>query len=78
MVPDAAQHTERVLNRKDLREFLIMEHTADVRKGSRISSVWLHRGERRRIDYRSMHRYWRCRHCTANATVLEIEDGNDG
>ena len=78
MVRDAAQRRERVLNRKGLREFLVVEHTANVRKGSRISSIWLHGDERRQIDDRSMHRYWRYRHCTASATVLKVEGGNGG
>jgi hypothetical protein len=78
MVPDTAQHTKRVLNRKGLREFLIMEHTANVRKGNRISSIWLYEDERRRIDDKSMYRYWRCKHCTRNITVLKVEGGKNG
>jgi hypothetical protein len=52
-------------------------HTANLRKNSKISAIWHHGGERRRLDDDSMARYWRCAHCTGSATVLKV-DGNGG
>lgn len=63
-LPDKEQHTERILIKKGLREFLVVGHTANVRKNSKISAIWHHGGERRRLDDKSLHRYWRCAYCT--------------
>jgi hypothetical protein len=54
-----------------------MDHTADLRKNSKISVIWHHGGERRRLDDDSMTRYWRYTYCTGSATVLKV-DGNGG
>jgi hypothetical protein len=37
--------------------FLIVDHTANQRHGSKISDIWFHGGERRRCDDGSMDRY---------------------
>ena len=55
-LPDKGRHAERLMGRKGLREFLIIEHTANLRKNSKISAIWHHGGERRRLDDRSMAR----------------------
>ena len=44
-------------------QFLIVNHTANQRNGSEVSRIWLHSGERRRMDNRSNDRYWRRNHC---------------
>jgi hypothetical protein len=71
------RHTERVLGKKGLRECLVVEHTANLRKNSKISAIWHHGEERRRLDDDSMARYWRCAYCIGSATVLKV-DGNGG
>ena len=53
------EHTERVLNSKGLRTFLVIDHTANQRQGSKLSGIWLHGGERRRLDDKTMSKYWR-------------------
>jgi hypothetical protein len=73
----SSQRTERILTKKGLREFLVVDHTANVRKNSKISAIWHHGGERRRLDDKSLHRYWRCAYCIGSATVLKV-DGNCG
>jgi len=57
-LPDQERHTERVVGRSGVRKFLVVEHTANVRKNSKISAIWHHGGERRRLDDHSMERYW--------------------
>jgi hypothetical protein len=54
-----------------------VDHTANLRKNSKISPIWEHGGERRRFDDNSMARYWRCAYCKGTATVLKV-DGNGG
>jgi hypothetical protein len=53
-LPDREQHTERILTKKGLREFLIVDHTANVHKNSKISAIWHHGSERRRLDDKSL------------------------
>ena len=77
LVPNQEEHIERIVNNRGLRTFLIVDHTANLRKNSKISAIWHHGGERRRLDDNSMTRYWRCHHCIGSATVLKI-DGNGG
>jgi hypothetical protein len=76
-LPDGEKHTERILGRRGYREFLIVEHTANLRKNTKISAIWHHGEERRRLDDRSMDKYWRCKHCKS-ATVLKVDGGNGG
>ena len=40
-------------------QFLIVNHTTNQRNGSEVSKIWLHGGERRRMDNGSNDRYWR-------------------
>jgi hypothetical protein len=53
-IPNKERHTERVIGRRGLREFLVVDHTANLRKNSKISPIWEHGGERRRLDDNSM------------------------
>jgi hypothetical protein len=76
-LPEKERHTERVLGKRGLQEFLVVDHTANLRKNTKISAIWHHGGERRRLDDDSMARYWRCSYCTGRATVLKV-DGNGG
>jgi hypothetical protein len=76
-VPNQEEHIERIVNNRGLRTFLVVDYTANLRKNSKISAIWHHGGERRRLDDNSMTRYWRCHHCIGSATVLKI-DGNGG
>jgi hypothetical protein len=55
--------------------FLIVDHTANQRHGSKASGIWLHGGERRRCENGSMDRYWRCGHCTIQKTLKVPETG---
>jgi hypothetical protein len=41
-LPDRERHTERVVGRNGVREFLVVEHTVNVRKNSKISAIWHH------------------------------------
>jgi hypothetical protein len=77
-LPDQERHTERVISRTGVREFLVVEHTANVRKNTKISAIWHHGGERRRLDDHSMERYWRCVYCRGSATILKVVGGNGG
>ena len=61
---------------KNGTRFLIVEHTANQRHGSKISDIWFHGGERRRCDDGSMDRYWRCGHCTTQKILKVPETGN--
>src|SRR3954469_15172619 len=45
-LPDQERHMEPVVSRNGVREFLVIEHTANVRKNSKISAIWHHGGER--------------------------------
>lgn len=76
-LPNQDEHIERVVNGKGLRRFLVVDHTANLRKNSRVSPIWDHGGERRRLDDNSMDRYWRCAYCVGAATLIKIE-GNGG
>ena len=76
-IPSKERYTARVIGRRGLREFLVVDHTANQRKNSKISLIWEHGGERRRLDDKSMARYWRCAYCKGSATVLKV-DGNEG
>lgn len=68
---------EYVGTRKGARQFLVVDHTANQRSGSKISAIWHHGTERRRLDDGSMDRYWRCARCKS-ATVLKIREGGGG
>lgn len=77
-LPNEERHTERVLGKKGLRGFLVVEHTANLRKNSKISAIWHHGEERRRLDDDPMARYWRCGVVVgkppASAMVPRVED----
>jgi hypothetical protein len=68
---------EYVGSRKGPRQFLVVDHTANQRSGSKISMIWHHGNERRRLDDSSMERYWRCALCKG-ATILKIREGGGG
>ena len=55
--PDKEQHTERVFTNKGVREFLIIEHTTNLRNNTRTSAIWYHGDERRRLNDKSMEKY---------------------
>jgi hypothetical protein len=76
-LPDRGQHTERILIKRELREFLIINHTANVRKNSKISAIWHHEGERRRLDDKSLYRYWRCTYYISSIPVLKINNNSN-
>jgi hypothetical protein len=38
-LPNEGKHIERLLGKKGPREFLVVEHTANLRKNSRISTL---------------------------------------
>jgi hypothetical protein len=76
-VPNQKEHIERIVNNQGLRIFLIIDYTANLRKNSKIFTIWHYGGERRRLDNNNIISYWRCHHCIGNATVLKI-DGNGG
>jgi hypothetical protein len=77
-IPDQERHTERVVSRNGIREFLVVEHISNVRKNSKISAIWHHGGERRRLNNHSIERYWRCAYCKGSATILKVAGGNGG
>ena len=68
-IPGQEKPIERIINNRGIRTFLVMDHTANLRKNSKISAIWYHGGERRRLDDDSMTRYWRCAHCTGSAQI---------
>jgi hypothetical protein len=68
---------ERIAGKTGIRQFLVVDHSANERSGAKISAIWHHGGERRRLDDKSMDRYWRCAHCKG-ATVLKIKGGAGG
>jgi hypothetical protein len=77
-LPDQERHTERVVSWNGVREFLVVEYTANMRKNTKISAIWYHGGERRRLDDHSMERYWRCVYYKGSATILKVAGGNGG
>ena len=77
-LPDEGEHTERIFINKGPREFLVVDHTANLRKNTKISPIWHHGDERRRLDDNSMGKYWRCAYCTGKATILKVDGGNGG
>jgi hypothetical protein len=72
--PNKEQHTERILGRRGCRESLIVDHTANRRKNSKISAIWQHRQEYEQIlalqllqernPLKSRWRKWRTNHDT--------------
>jgi hypothetical protein len=74
---DKEKHIERIINNRGIQTFLVVDHTANLRKNSKVSAIWHHGGERRRLDDDSMIRYWRCAHYTGSAIILKV-DGNKG
>ncbi len=68
---------EYVGSRKGPRQYLVVDHTANQRSGSKISTIWHHGNERRRLDDGSMDRYWRCGLCKG-ATILKVREGGGG
>jgi hypothetical protein len=71
-LPNKERHIERIVNSRGIRTFLIIDHTANLRKNSKVSAIWDHGGERRRLDDDSMARYWRYIYCTGSATLLKV------
>jgi hypothetical protein len=65
---------KRLHTRGGVRQFLVVDHSANLRCGSKISAIWDYGGERRRLDDNSIARYWRCAHCKV-ATVLKVREG---
>jgi hypothetical protein len=76
-VSDKEKHIKRIINNRGLRTFLVVDHTANLRKNIKISAIWHYGGERRRLDDDSIVRYWRCAYCTGSAIILKV-DGNGG
>jgi hypothetical protein len=70
-IPNKERHTERVIGRRGLREFLVVDHTANLRKNSKISPIWKHGGERRRLDERRNDIHW-------NPISWWIDESNKG
>ena len=77
-LPDEGQYTERIFTNKGPREFLVVDHTTNLRKNIKISPIWHHGDERRRLNNKSMGKYWRCAYCTGKATILKVDGGNRG
>jgi hypothetical protein len=46
LVLDKERYIERIINNQGLRTFLVMDHTANLRKGTKVSAIWYHGGER--------------------------------
>ena len=44
-------------------QFIVVDHTANLIPGAKVSGIWHHGGERRRTDNGSFDRYWRCGYC---------------
>jgi hypothetical protein len=74
--PNEEQLTERIFSNKGMREFLIVDHSANLRKNSKISAIWHHGDERRRLNNKSIGKYWRCIYCTGKPIILKIDGGN--
>ena len=71
-LPDKEKHTERILGRRGYREFLIVDHTANLRKNTKISAIW-HHGEERRTFVISVSRR---KQRAVPQGIPEIERGN--
>src|SRR5277367_6026488 len=48
--PNKERYTERILGRRGCREFLIVDHTANRRKNSKVSAIWRYGQEWRHLD----------------------------
>ena len=74
--PDKEQHTERVFTNKGVREFLVIEHTANLRNNIRTSAIQYYRDKRRRLNDKSIEKYWRYAYYIGKATVVKIDGEN--
>ena len=72
-IPDKENHTERVIGKGGLREFLVVDRTASLRKNSKISAIWEHSEERRRLDDNFRAQYWRCAYYTDHSVLLKVD-----
>src|SRR6266480_5309826 len=59
------------------QQFVIVDHTANIRNGSEVSKIWRHGFERRRVDDGTFDRYWRCGHCQ-HKKILKCTEGGGG
>jgi hypothetical protein len=44
-VLDKDKHIERIISNRGLRTFLVVDHAANLRKGTKVSAIWHHGGE---------------------------------
>jgi hypothetical protein len=65
---------ERLYTRNGTRQFLVVDHSANLRSGSKTSAIWDHEGERRRLHDNSIGRYWRCAYRRVT-TALKVNKG---
>ena len=81
MVPEGFDNTPRArVPTEQLiqgRRYLKVDQSANKRNGSKVSKIWQHGGERRRIDDGTMDRYWRCGHCD-NKRILKCPETGRG
>jgi hypothetical protein len=55
--PNKGRLIERIFSNKSIREFLIINYSINLRKNSKISIIWYHEDERRRLNNNSIGRY---------------------
>ena len=75
VVPESAD--DPAFERYKGQQFVIIDHTANIRNRSEVSKIWKHGSERRRVDDGTFDRYWRCGHCQ-HKKILKCLEGGGG
>jgi hypothetical protein len=60
-IPESPPAGDPALESYKSLQFVIVDHTANIRNGSEVSRIWKHGFERRRVDDGTFD--WRCGHC---------------
>jgi len=77
VIPESSPAGEPVFKSYKGQQFVIVDHTANIRNGSEVSRIWRHCFERRRVDDGIFDRYWRCGHCQ-HKKILKCAEGGGG
>jgi hypothetical protein len=62
IIPESSPANDLAFENYKGQQFIIVDHTVNIRNGSKISKIWRHGFERRRADDGFFNKYWRCGH----------------
>ena len=78
VIPEPSPANDPAFESYKSQQFVIVDHTANIRNGSEVSKIWRHSFERRRVDDGTFDtRYWRCGHCQ-HKKILKCAEGGGG